>query len=42
MKKNNEKAQEIKNMNSQIENVDDKNDLEKSIEYLNIISNIHS
>ena len=37
-KKNNEKAQEIKNMNSQIENVDDKNDLEKSIEYLNIIS----
>ena len=37
-KKKTEKIHEISNMNSQIEDIDKKNDLQKSIDYLNIIS----
>lgn len=37
-KKNHEKVKEIQNMNSEIQNIDDKDELQKSIEYLNIIS----
>ena len=37
-KKQNEKIQEISNMNSQIDDIEQKNDLQKSIDYLNVIS----
>ena len=37
-KKKTEKIHEISNMNSQIEDIEKKNDLQKSIDYLNIIS----